>query len=71
MTGSGFDRLAELGVADEAIDAAVAARLRRRLERALGVPAQRITLPERLGSTTLPAVSPGTRPAPLPKGPPP
>jgi uncharacterized glyoxalase superfamily protein PhnB len=58
MTGSGFDRLAEFGVADEAIDAAVAARLRQRVERALRVPAQRITLPERLAATTVPPIVP-------------
>ena len=52
VPGNGFERMAALAGGDEPVDAAFAARLRRRVERALGVPAVRITLSPRVDVLT-------------------
>lgn len=43
-----FDQLSEFGVGDEPVDRAFAARLRRRVELALGVPTDQVTLAARM-----------------------
>lgn len=52
VPGNGFERMAALAGGDEPVDAAFAARLRRRVEQALGVPAVRITLSPRVDVLT-------------------
>jgi uncharacterized glyoxalase superfamily protein PhnB len=44
----GFERLSDFAAGDEAVDAAFSTRLRRRIERALGVPADRVALAARV-----------------------
>lgn len=52
VPGDGFERMAALADGAEPVDAAFAARLRRRVERALGAPAVRITSSSRVAVLT-------------------